>query len=45
VVCDFALQLTHTIRRLFSSKDLLLFLLHFFSHDFVGTNQGYMHTS
>src|SRR5262245_13915691 len=40
-VCALAWQLTHTIRRLSSSKALGLLLLHRCSHNFVGTNQGY----
>src|SRR5262244_1851777 len=39
-VCALAWQLTHTIRRLSSSKALGLLLLHRCSHNFVGTNQG-----
>src|SRR6516162_10587913 len=38
-VCALAWQLTHTIRRLSSSKALGLLLLHRCSHNFVGTNQ------
>src|SRR5262245_58993151 len=40
-VCALAWQLTHTIRRLSSSKAVGLLLLHRCSHNFVGTNQDF----
>src|SRR5215510_3881223 len=44
-VCALAWQLTHTIRRLSSSKALGLLLLHRCSHNFVGTNQDNAYNS